>query len=193
MRDRGGVAADVADMPTRDGLEVGVKGGDKAVKFLTKIAHKLGGKQFVRVGFLDNAKYPAGDTSRFFKGLAKFTGHAALANQPPKPTVGLPVAQVAFWNEFGTSTIPARSFFRNMIQAKSPKWGEQMAKVLKASEYDTTLTMQRMGEGIKGQLVESIVKWPADNADLTVAIKGFNKGLIDTGVMQRAVDYEVTK
>lgn len=186
------VVAEYADMATRDGLEVGVKGGDKALKYLAKLATKLGGKSFVRVGFLEDAKYPAGDTSRFFKGLAKFLGNKSLANQPAKPTVGLPVAQVAFWDEFGTSRSRPRPFFRNMIKDKSPKWGEQMAKVLKANHYDTNVTLAQMGEGIKGQLVEAIVKWPADNAPLTVAIKGFNHGLIDAGVMQRAVDYEVS-
>jgi hypothetical protein len=48
-----------------------------------------------------------------------------------------------------------------------------------------------MGEGIQGRLVKKIVDWPADNAPLTVAIKGFNKGLIDQGIMQRSTGYEV--
>lgn len=171
-------------------LEVGVKGGQKAAKYLANLATKLGGKKFVKVGFFEDEKYPAGDTSRFFKGLAKHTGKTST--QPPKPTVGLNIAQVAAWNNFGTSRVPPRPFFSNMIKDKSPKWGEQLARVLKASNNDAAVAMDKMGEGIQGQLVEAIVKWPKDNAALTVAIKGFNKGLTDTGAMQRAVGYQVS-
>jgi hypothetical protein len=78
-----------------------------------------------------------------------------------------------------------------MIAEQSPKWGSDLAKVLIESGYSTKLALGRMGVLINDQLVKKIVDWPADNAPLTVAIKGFNKGLIDKGVMQRSTGYQV--
>jgi hypothetical protein len=78
-----------------------------------------------------------------------------------------------------------------MIAEDSPTWGAKLGRVAKAAHYDTKLTLARMGEGIQGRLVKKIVDWPPDNAPLTVALKGFNKGLIDQGIMQRSTGYEV--
>jgi len=150
-------------------VEVKVSGGDKLAKQLARIAHRGRGGA-VRVGFLQGATYP---------------------NKGQK--AGQPVAQVAFYNEFGTSRAPPRPFFRNMIHDKSPSWGRDMAKIAKAADFDTQKILTLMGQRIKDQLVKAIVDWPADNAPSTVARKGFNKGLIDTGVMQRAVDFEVVR
>jgi hypothetical protein len=51
-----------------------------------------------------------------------------------------------------------------------------------------------VGEGIKGQLQQAIVDFAgAPLAPATVAAKGFDKQLIDSGVMQHSVDYEVTE
>jgi hypothetical protein len=177
-----------------------VKGGDKLQKYLFHVAQKLGTGGTVRVGFLEGAMYPFQDrTSRLRAGVARLN-----AIGPRKPSIRafvgprkqtlatpLPIATVAFWNNFGTTRAPARPFFSNMIAEKSPGWGRKLAAVAKAANYDTKLTLQRMGEGIQGQLVKYIVDWPADNAPLTVAIKGFNKGLVDQGIMQRSTGYQV--
>jgi hypothetical protein len=178
-----------------------VKGGDKLQKYLFHVAQQLGTGGTVRVGFLENAMYPfTNKTARLRAGIARLQ-----ATGPRKPTarpafIGprkqtlaapLPVATVAYWNNFGTARAKARPFFSNMIAEKSPGWGKKLGNVAKAAGYNTKLTLQRMGEGIQGQLVKYIVDWPADNAPLTVAIKGFNKGLVDQGIMQRAVGYEV--
>jgi hypothetical protein len=177
-----------------------IKGGKELAKYLFNVAQRLGAGGVVRVGFLENARYPSQDkTARFRAGVAKLnnvgprkSGSAAFVS-PRKPafTAPLPVATVAFWNNFGTSRAPARPFFSNMIAEKSPGWGKKLGNTAKACNYDTKLILQRMGEGIQGQLVKAIVDWPADNSPLTVAIKGFNKGLQDQRIMQRHVGYEV--
>lgn len=150
-------------------VDVTISGGDKLGPKLRELAAKLT-KGEVRVGFLEKATYPSA---------------------PGKST--LHVAQVAFWNEFGTTRAPARPFFRNTVSAKSPAWGEDMAKIAKAVGLDTVKILRLMGERIKDQLVTAITEWPADNAPSTEAAKGFNKGLIHTTTMQRAVDYEVAE
>lgn len=177
-----------------------IKGGEQLKKYLFDVARRLGAGGTVRVGFLEGAMYPSTDkASRMRQGVARLNSvgprkpSARAFVGPRKATVAAPlsVATVAFWNNFGTSRAPARPFFSDMIAEDSPTWGRKLAAVAKAAKYDTKLTLARMGEGIQGRLVKKIVEWPADNAPLTVAIKGFNKGLIDQGIMQRSTGYEV--
>jgi hypothetical protein len=149
-------------------VSVTVKGGDKMTPYLNKLAAKLGTGGVVRVGFLAGRNYPANAKGK-----------------------SLSVAQVAFWNEFGTRRAPARPFFRNTLYDLAPTLGKRMGKIAKATNYDSAKTLALLGTGIKDQLVKAIVDWPADNAKSTEKRKGFNKGLIDTGVMQRSVDFEV--
>lgn len=192
-----------------------VRGGTKLAAHLGKIAAKLQRGKAVRVGFLEDATYPAQErrADRLMRGLDTLnsTGPfqkggkpAALRNYrkklkvrmktqvgPPAPAKVLHVAQVAFWDEYGSKTSPPRPFFRNMIRDNSGQWGAQLALALKQSGMDGHKALEIMGHNIKDKLVKSIKDWPADNAPLTVAIKGFNKGLIDRGVMERAPDFEV--
>ncbi len=177
-----------------------IKGGKGLEKYLFGVAQRLGTGGVVRVGFLEGAMYPFTDkASRLRAGTARLNavgprkaGARAFIG-PRKQTLAapLPVATVAFLNNFGTSRSKARPFFSNMIAEKSPGWGKKLGNVAKASNYNIKLTLARMGEGIQGQLVRYIVDWPADNAPLTVAIKGFNKGLIDQGIMQQSTGYQV--
>lgn len=152
---------------------VEVKGGDKLAKKLAEIAHALGtGTTSLSVGFLSDADYP--DTEGK-KG-------------------GLKVAQNAFWQEFGTSRIPARPFFRNMIAEKSPTWGRALALNLKNNRYDVTDALTAMGHGIKDQLVESILATNSPpNAPSTIRRKKHknSKPLVDTGLMLGKVDFVV--
>lgn len=146
-----------------------LSGGAKMRAKLDEIASRLSSGGTLRVGFLEGATYPA-------------KPHAKSLN----------VATVAFWNEFGTINAPPRPFFRRMIAAKSPRWGEALAKIAKASGYNSKRTLALMGTGIKDQLVKSIVDFTTPPlAPSTIKRKGFSKPLIDTGVMQRSVDFEV--
>lgn len=161
-------------------VKVSVKGGQRANVVLKRISQKLGsGKGFVAVGFLDSAKY-SGQVTR------------NKAGKLVKRQAGLPIAQAAFWNEFGTKRAPPRPFFRGMIQEKSPNWGAQMAKVLKATNYDGPKTLALMGNLLQGQLRQAIQDFTTPPlAQFTIDQKGFDKPLIDTQGMQDNVDYEV--
>ncbi len=187
-----------------------VKGGDKTEKYLAKLGQKFAAGQ-VKVGFLEGATYPARDRSatKLLKGLDTLnsTGpfqpgkkpsrakdyRKALKTRvgPPKPPVTLRVAQVAFWNEYGTTSSPARPFMRNTVAERQSKWGEALASLAKSGNFTTKIALSLMGEMMKDDFVKAIVDWPADNAPLTIALKGFNKGLVEKGVMQRSVDYLV--
>jgi hypothetical protein len=192
-----------------------LRGGNQLDRTLDRTVEKLTRANTVRVGFLEGATYPARSRSadKLMKGLDKLnaTGPFRKGERPsalrkyrksvkvkaatfvgaPKPALVLPVATVAYWNNFGNARNKARPFFTNMIEQQSPKWGSQLTSILLAAKYDSKLALGRMGVLINDQLVKSMNDWPADNAPLTVAIKGFNKGLVDKGVMLRSTAYQV--
>ncbi|CUJ80786.1 hypothetical protein [Achromobacter sp. 2789STDY5608628] len=145
---------------------VELKGGQALVKRLEELAQKLGDGGTLRVGFLEGATYPD----------------------------GTPVALVAAINEFGRPdrNQPPRPFFRGMIAEKQKDWPRALGAVAKNNDYDIDKTLGQMGEGIKGQLQESIRQLEAPGlSPVTVARKGFAKPLVDTGHMMNSVDYEV--
>jgi hypothetical protein len=192
-----------------------IRGGTKLEKYLTRTAERLGDGATVRVGFLERATYPpqARNASKLLKGLDTLnaTGPFQKGSKPsrlrdyrkslklkattfvgaPQPAIVLTVATVAYWNNYGTATAPARPFFTNMIEQDSPNWSAELAAAVLKAGYDSTKALTLMGVHINDKLVQSINDWPADNAPLTVAIKGFNKGLTDRGIMLRSTDYEV--
>ena len=150
------------------GVGVRVIGGHKLEIALQSLAAKINNASELKVGFLEGVRYPATASGK-----------------------SVSVAQVAFWNEFGTKRAPARPFFRNTVAEQSAKWGRGLAKLVVQTNYDGEKSLTLLGTEMKNDIVTSIVRWPADNAPSTVSRKGFNKGLIDTGVMQRNVDYKV--
>lgn len=144
-----------------------ISGGSKLEAALAEIVKKLGkGAGTVRVGFLEDATYPDGTSVAMVAAINEFV--APSRGQPPRP------------------------FFRRMIAEKSGEWPEAIAKNLVATNYDTKLTLERVGAGIAGQLQESITNLTDPPlAASTIKKKGFDKPLIDSGHMLNSVSYEV--
>ena len=143
-----------------------ISGGEKLTAALKGIAEKASNAALVRIGFLENARYPNGK----------------------------PVALIAAIQEFGAPGvgIPPRPYFRNMISDKSGEWPDAIADLLKQNSYDAAKTLGQTGEAVKGQLQQSIVSTNSPpNAPSTIARKGSAKPLVDTGHMLASVDYEV--
>jgi hypothetical protein len=156
-------------------MRVRLTGGKRFEAAVKEIAGRLSNPGTLRVGFLENATYPDG----------KY------------------VAEVAAYNEFGHNIVregkvigycPPRPFFRNMIAKESKGWPAAVAKQLKLTNYDPGKALERSGLGIKGQLQQSIKDTNEPPlAASTIARKGFDKPLIDTGHMFNSVDFEVKK
>lgn len=108
-----------------------LSGGDKLAAKLKELSKKIQGKYELRVGFLEGATYP--DES------------------------GTPVGMVAWWLNYGTKTAPPRPFFTNMVKTKSDGWGDSLAAILQQNNFDAENAMMLMGEGISGQLRQSII------------------------------------
>jgi hypothetical protein len=91
-----------------------------------------------------------------------------------------------------TVTIPPRPFFRGMVAAEKQFWPTDMAHALRESQYNMKHALGLMGEEITGKLQQSIIEFndPA-NAPSTVARKGFNDPLVESGVMLRTANYTV--
>ena len=117
----------------------------------------------VRVGVLENATYPD----------------------------GTPVAMVAFWNEYGTRTSPVRAFFRTTVSENKKNWVLSVQNLMKIHS-DPKQVMGLIGVHMQEQIVQSINTWSdPPNSAYTIAKKGFDKPLVETGLLMRSIKSEV--
>ena len=117
----------------------------------------------VRVGVLENATYPD----------------------------GTPVAMVAFWNEYGTRTSPVRAFFRTTVSEQKKNWVLSVQNLMKIHN-DPKQVMGLIGVHMQEQIVQSINTWSdPPNSAYTIAKKGFDKPLVETGLLMRSIKSEV--
>jgi len=119
--------------------------GDTVNNKLLEIAKKFGGGH-VRVGFLEDKKYPD----------------------------GTPVAQVAFWNEFGhggsLKETPPRPFFRGMVSKYASQWPDQLVFLAEKYDYDGNMILAAMGKIIEEQLRVSILDTSSPQLSDTTAL-----------------------
>lgn len=114
------------------------------------------------------------------------------------------VRDVAIWNEYGTGKIPPRPAFRQGLEAG-------IAKNRKLIDAQLRNITQRMLSGRSGEVEKSLIVMltqigksakartkeiirtgsETPNAPATVAKKGFNHPLYETGLLLDHVDYEV--
>lgn len=124
-----------------------LKGGDKLQAALDKIAANASKAATLSVGFLEGSTEPDGTSIPMIAAIQEFG--APKANIPPRP------------------------FFRTMIAAKSPEWPAAVGDLLKANDYDAQKTLGQTGEGIKGQLQQSIIDTNAPAlSPVTVMLRG---------------------
>ncbi|MCJ2126664.1 hypothetical protein [Methylobacterium sp. J-077] len=143
-----------------------VKGGEKLEAILKGMAAKLSTGSAVRVGFLEGSTYPDGTST----------------------------PMVAAIQEFGSPAqkIPPRPFMRNTIADNGPGWPKALAKILEATNYDAKRSLDLFGHAVADQLQASIITFstPA-NAPSTIARKGFDAPLRDSGHLLNSVEVEV--
>ena len=143
-----------------------VRGGTKLEAALAELASKVAVPATLRVGWLENAKYPD----------------------------GTPVAFAAIMTEYGNPGRgqPARPAFRNMIAEKSGEWPSAIAGLLKDNDLDVMKALELAGTAIAGQLRESIATITSPPLKpSTIKRKGFDKPWIDSGHALQSVDFEV--
>jgi hypothetical protein len=104
------------------------------------------------------------------------------------------VVEVAFWQEFGTKDIPARSFIRSTHDANRRKIPKMMGDLGRrvANGLPLRVALPRAGEWMKKRQIQKIdtLHTPKLKA-ATVKAKGSSKPLIDTAQMKQSVHYQV--
>ena len=145
-----------------------IKGGDRLELALARIAKNVSKPATLKVGFLEGATAPDGQS------------------------IPLRAALNEYGHEHNGVVTPPRPFFRNMVSEKSPEWPKAVGDLLTANDYDAVKTLRLTGEAIKGQLQQSIVDLTSPPlAESTIEKKGFDKPLIEHGDLLNAADYEV--
>lgn len=192
-------------------------GGEKLDAYLGTIASQVAAPMEVRVGFFENAKYPDGTSIAYIAAINEFGGSWQM---PARETtvyrkVSAKTGEFLRGGRFVkqresnfatthhvaeyTHRQPPRPFFRRMIAANKAAWGPQAGELLKNSDYDVRLTLDRLGAEIEGQLQESIKTLTEPPlAPSTVRAKGFSKPLIGGardsgggGLMWQSTGHEV--
>lgn len=115
----------------------------------------------------------------------------------PNATGGQTIAEVAAWNEFGTSRAPERSFIRSTMHEQRHAYLATIAALMRRV-LRGDITARRAAEllGLQAQSdvrdkITSLREPP--NADSTAAKKGSDNPLIDTGQLRKAIAWkEVT-
>ena len=108
---------------------------------------------------------------------------------------GLSVAEYAAKNEFGTNTIPERSFMRTSFDENINRiekvTSDQYGKIIDGSSNLS------QGLGIIGQVITGLIQTKIrqitfpPNSPATIAMKGSSKPLIDFGQMIASVTYAI--
>lgn len=122
-----------------------MRGGDKFRQRLVKLAAQATTAK-VRVGIIEQANYDGSD--------------------------GESVAQVAFWNEYGTARTPARPFFRNTIAERKTEWARLAGKFMQANGGDVRQSLSYLGQIAVEDIKQTIINGNfAPNSEVTKLLK----------------------
>jgi hypothetical protein len=110
---------------------------------------------------------------------------------------GTHLADVATFNEFGTSRIPSRPFMRqtfdnnkNSIKTASDGLKSDVFK----GEISVQGALKKLGVWYKGKIQKTIVDGEfIENAASTIKAKGSDRPLIDTGRLRQSINYQIVK
>jgi len=119
--------------------------------------------------------------------------------QPKKEKKGraaLTVLQIATWQEFGTKTIPARSFVRGFFDEKSGVAKTMMENACKAiltgKSKNLDQDFEKIGTKLAAMCKQRIVAGiEPELAQSTIDAKGSSTPLIDTGQLRSSITYKV--
>lgn len=169
---------------------------DKGASNWDKIVGSLSKNYDIFVGLPNTGqRYPY---KSYEYGPQKFKG--AKKQSPKAPTdisdssKPLPlVAEVGFWNEFGTADgrIPERSFLRATVVANTPKYISLNIKVVQRvmkQTLDLKQGLQRIGLIAENDVKDAIKQFNSPpNAPSTIRQKGVNAPLKYKGTLQQSI------
>lgn len=116
----------------------------------------------------------------------------------PEESGGEPISNIALAriHEYGTPTIPERSFIRSTLFEQKPAIVE-LIKELKTKIYSGKMTVDKALD-IIGLQVQTLIRGKINDGDFqwpplspkTIAKKGSDKPLIDTGQLLKSITYK---
>ena len=121
-----------------------------------------------------------------------------VGGEADKKVDGVAIYMYANFNEYGTSNIPSRPFFRTALNNNRKYIKEQLKELLgkvATGKITGELALKSIGLEVQGLIQDSIKNgnWEK-NADSTIVAKnGRGQPLIDTGSMLRAVSFEIRR
>lgn len=131
------------------------------------------------------------------KGIGGKVAIGVLGSTAGKSHGATTLYDVAAANEFGTSSIPERSFLRDTIDANRAKvvafCAKQGAEVVRGKISNAT-ALERIGAFVQGLIQARIAAGIAPaNKQSTIDAKGSSKPLIDSGQLRSSITFEVRK
>ena len=121
-----------------------------------------------------------------------------VGGEADKKVDGVAIYMYANFNEYGTSNIPSRPFFRTALNNNRKYIKEQLKELLSkvaTGKITGEIALKSIGLEVQGLIQDSIKNgnWEK-NADSTIVAKnGIGQPLIDTGSMLRAVSFEIRR
>lgn len=143
---------------------------------------------------------------KMVKNLSNRTGSVAQVGWwGDRNKEGIPIAQIASWNEeghvnggmFSGTITPPRPFIRvNFInKLKKDEWYKKYYKDIHniaIGKFTWNKLHAAMGEELQKRLQEAILEFKSPpNSPATIALKGFNDPLIESGKMYDTVKFRV--
>jgi len=107
------------------------------------------------------------------------------------------VAGIGYAHEYGTATLPERSFMRSTIQAKKKEIIALQKKLLK--QIVNGKIKMEAGLGLLGEFMSDVISQKIvsitspPNTPETIEAKGSSNPLIDTGQLKNSITYEVNR
>ena len=134
-----------------------------------------------------------------FKGMKIQVG--VLGKKASTPVGDTTVGAVAGFMEFGTSSIPARPFVRQMADSKRQEIGRITEIEMRAlgrgdGRRRARASAKRIG-ALQARLLRTTIReasqWAAPLDESTIRAKGSSRPLIDTGTLVNSVSFRVEK
>lgn len=120
-----------------------------------------------------------------------------LRAEEPRRDGVLTIGEVAAFHEFGTRTIPARSFIRGWYDAMIDQNRATLKKLqvrVAEGKLDQRRVFDQLGALFVGQIQKRISDGiPPPLAASTVRQKGSSTPLVDTGQLRSSITFEVTE
>jgi hypothetical protein len=194
-------------------MGITLKGGDG--KNLAELIKKLSNAKSVEVGWNEEARYPSNHRNGgdFVANVAAINEYGSTVLVPAhKQTIYRSINEQSGEFKRGARfvkskssnyetevvvpahvvTIPPRPFFRTMIARNRGMFGPNLAKALVANDYDARRALNVLGTVAGTELKQTIDGWTApSNAASTVARKGFNDPLHESGELANTVNHWV--